>query len=77
MAMDDIPMAWSPPYAALLFVMWWVMMLAMMVPSAAPKKVERRAWALIAGSQVQAVPSWIGHCSRDNRRCGKQPPSSR
>jgi len=36
MAMDDMPMAWSPSYAVLLFVMWWVMMLAMMVPSAAP-----------------------------------------
>jgi len=36
MAMDDMPMAWSPSYAVLPFVMWWVMMLAMMVPSAAP-----------------------------------------
>ena len=35
MAMD-MPMPWSPVYAALAFVMWWVMMVAMMVPSAAP-----------------------------------------
>jgi predicted metal-binding membrane protein len=32
----DMPMPWSPFYAALTFVMWWVMMIAMMVPSAAP-----------------------------------------
>jgi predicted metal-binding membrane protein len=30
------PMPWSPVYAALAFVMWWVMMIAMMVPGAAP-----------------------------------------
>jgi predicted metal-binding membrane protein len=35
MAMD-MPMPWSPFYAALVFVMWFVMMIAMMVPSAAP-----------------------------------------
>jgi len=35
MAMD-MPMPWSPFYAAVVFVMWWVMMIAMMVPSAAP-----------------------------------------
>lgn len=28
--------AWSPAYALLVFLMWWVMMVAMMVPSAAP-----------------------------------------
>jgi len=27
---------WSPSYAALVFLMWWIMMVAMMVPSAAP-----------------------------------------
>ena len=27
---------WTPRYAALVFLMWWVMMIAMMVPSAAP-----------------------------------------
>jgi predicted metal-binding membrane protein len=30
------PMAWSPTYALLVFLMWWIMMTAMMVPSAAP-----------------------------------------
>lgn len=35
MAMME-PMAWTPGYAALMFVMWWVMMVAMMLPSAAP-----------------------------------------
>lgn len=33
---DMAPMPWTPLYAALLFVMWWVMMIAMMAPSAAP-----------------------------------------
>ena len=27
---------WSPAYAALIFLMWWIMMIAMMAPSAAP-----------------------------------------
>jgi len=27
---------WTPQYALLVFLMWWVMMIAMMVPSAAP-----------------------------------------
>ncbi len=30
------PAVWSPAYALLVFLMWWVMMIAMMVPSAAP-----------------------------------------
>jgi predicted metal-binding membrane protein len=30
------PAVWSPVYALLVFLMWWVMMVAMMVPSAAP-----------------------------------------
>ena len=29
-------MLWTPDYALLIFVMWWLMMVAMMVPSAAP-----------------------------------------
>lgn len=33
---DMAPMPWTPLYAVLLFVMWWVMMIAMMAPSAAP-----------------------------------------
>ncbi len=37
MDMDmDTPQAWTPGYAAVVFVMWWVMMIAMMLPSAAP-----------------------------------------
>lgn len=37
--MPDMVMAapaWTPRYALLMFVMWWVMMVAMMLPSAAP-----------------------------------------
>jgi len=30
------PATWTPAYAALMFLMWWVMMLAMMLPGAAP-----------------------------------------
>jgi predicted metal-binding membrane protein len=32
----DMPMPWSPSYAALMFAMWSTMMIAMMVSSAAP-----------------------------------------
>ena len=35
----DMPMptrAWTPLYALMLFLMWWIMMIAMMLPSAAP-----------------------------------------
>src|SRR5579864_970598 len=30
------PAVWTPGYAALMFLMWWVMMAAMMLPSATP-----------------------------------------
>jgi predicted metal-binding membrane protein len=30
------PAVWTPAYAALMFVMWWIMMVAMMLPSASP-----------------------------------------
>ncbi|MFW8593560.1 DUF2182 domain-containing protein [Cribrihabitans neustonicus] len=30
------PPGWTPSYAVLVFLMWWVMMIAMMTPSAAP-----------------------------------------
>jgi predicted metal-binding membrane protein len=30
------PAVWTPSYAVLMFVMWWVMMVAMMLPSASP-----------------------------------------
>ena len=32
----SMPMVWSPGYAVLVFLMWWIMMLAMMLPSASP-----------------------------------------
>lgn len=35
MAMGTAP-SWSPGYAVLIFLMWWIMMIAMMAPSAAP-----------------------------------------
>ena len=31
-----LPAVWSPDYAALVLLMWWVMMIAMMLPSVAP-----------------------------------------
>lgn len=31
-----MPVAWTPGYAAVIFLMWWLMMVAMMVPSVAP-----------------------------------------
>jgi predicted metal-binding membrane protein len=42
------PATWTPPYAVLIFTMWWVMMVAMMLPSAAPMlllfaRVNRKA----------------------------------
>jgi predicted metal-binding membrane protein len=30
------PAVWTPAYAGLMFVMWWIMMVAMMLPSASP-----------------------------------------
>jgi len=32
----SMPVAWTPGYAVLVFLMWWIMMLAMMLPSASP-----------------------------------------
>lgn len=71
-AMPDMaPIPWTPLYAALLFVMWWVMMIAMMAPSAAPTvllyaTVKRKqetasraaidAWIFLAGYLV----TWAG-----------------
>lgn len=31
-----MPVDWSPGYALIMFLMWWIMMIAMMLPSAAP-----------------------------------------
>jgi predicted metal-binding membrane protein len=37
MPMDmNMTQQWTPGYAALVFIMWWVMMIAMMLPSATP-----------------------------------------
>ncbi|MDB5555962.1 MAG: hypothetical protein JWL86_5946 [Rhizobium sp.] len=48
------PVIWSPRYAVIVFVMWWLMMVAMMVPSAAPVVLlygalhrERGAWGAL------------------------------
>jgi len=54
------PMPWSPFYAALMFVMWWVMMIAMMVPGAAPMvllftAIKRKQRASVS----PFVESWI------------------
>jgi predicted metal-binding membrane protein len=40
--------AWTPQYALVMFIMWWIMMIAMMLPSAAPMilihaQVDRKA----------------------------------
>jgi predicted metal-binding membrane protein len=34
--MSMAPMAWTPGYAIVVFLMWWIMMVAMMLPSASP-----------------------------------------
>lgn len=44
------PAVWTPSYAALMFLMWWIMMVAMMLPSASPMillfaRVQRQAKA--------------------------------
>jgi predicted metal-binding membrane protein len=36
MAMSATVKPWTPAYAGLMFVMWWIMMVGMMVPSATP-----------------------------------------
>jgi predicted metal-binding membrane protein len=36
LSMTMTPAAWSPAYAVLVCLMWWIMMVAMMLPSAAP-----------------------------------------
>ena len=34
------PAVWTPSYAILMFLMWWIMMIAMMLPSASPISFE-------------------------------------
>lgn len=52
--------SWTPAYAIMMFVMWWVMMLAMMLPSAAPMillfaTVNKNA----AKQNTRVVPTFI------------------
>ena len=46
--------AWSPTYAVLISVMWWVMMVAMMLPTAAPTVllVTSLAWDRLANPKL-------------------------
>jgi predicted metal-binding membrane protein len=48
------PSAWSPSYAVLICLMWWVMMVAMMLPTAAPTVllVTTLAWDRSSNSNV-------------------------
>ncbi|OAF07727.1 hypothetical protein AYJ54_16580 [Bradyrhizobium centrolobii] len=56
---DMEPMPWTPVYAALLFVMWWVMMIAMMVPSAAPTVLLYAAVKHKERAPAAAVEAWV------------------
>ena len=56
--MMAMPPGWSPSYAALIAVMWWVMMVAMMLPTAAPTMllVTSLAWdRLVNTNRVPAT----------------------
>jgi len=68
------PAAWTSPYAALIFTMWWVMMVAMMLPSAAPMlllfaRVNRKDKATAATLTPTALfatgylLAWGGFCA--------------
>ena len=52
--MTATPLAWSPPYALLVLVMWVVMMAAMMLPTAAPTVllVAALAWGRLGDSKL-------------------------
>jgi predicted metal-binding membrane protein len=47
------PTDWTPGYAVLMFLMWWIMMVAMMLPSAAP--------TIILFATVNRKQRQIGH----------------
>jgi predicted metal-binding membrane protein len=49
------PGQWTPGYAALVFLMWWVMMAAMMLPSVSPTILLHSA-LLRRGSEAGRVP---------------------
>jgi len=59
--MMAMPPAWSPPYAALNFIMWVVMMVAMMLPSAAPTMllVTAVAWDRLGNSNLVPVTAML------------------
>jgi predicted metal-binding membrane protein len=44
-------MGWSPAYAVLMFLMWWIMMIAMMLPSAMPMLLLHAAIGRKAGGE--------------------------
>src|SRR5271163_1144215 len=50
--------AWTPGYAATVFLMWIVMMAAMMLPSAAPAILLVAALARQRGERHAIVSSW-------------------
>ena len=75
-AMRDMPGSsmsggWSPGYALLVFLMWWVMMIAMMLPSVSPAvllystllrrgKAPRRVPAVSASFLAGYLVTWAG-----------------
>ena len=62
------PAVWTPAYAGLMFVMWWVMMVAMMLPSASPMillfaRIQRSQQAKGAPLSLRAsLPPGIWSC---------------
>lgn len=51
----NAPGSWSPGYAVLVFLMWWVMMMAMMLPSVSPTVLLYSA-LLRRGSDADRIP---------------------
>jgi predicted metal-binding membrane protein len=65
------PATWTPSYAFLMFLMWWVMMVAMMLPSAAPillifarisrrERVAEGPWTPTSCFAVGYLAVWAG-----------------
>ncbi|MCV2863777.1 DUF2182 domain-containing protein [Albidovulum sediminicola] len=50
------PIAWTPAYALLVFLMWWIMMIAMMTPSAAPMLL---LYAALKRRGPQSDQAWL------------------
>ena len=68
------PAVWTPSYALLIFVMWWVMMVAMMLPSAAPmlllyarvNRADKSATAPLSATVLFScgyLLAWAGFCA--------------